>query len=160
MNMVWHYTPWSYLPKIVDSGHLRPANAGAPTERPLLWFSSRKDFEPTALKAFQSNDGRPQQLTFEEQVSLVGCVRFGLPQGDTRLMPWVVACKEGGISITQKRVMEKRGKQIKSSSGNWFATSISVPLEEMEFHVFINGKWMPADDLRGMADVGKENYRT
>jgi hypothetical protein len=49
-GMLWHYAPWFYLQHMVDSGDLRPSNAGAPDLTPTLWFSANQNWEPTATK--------------------------------------------------------------------------------------------------------------
>ena len=45
---VWHYAPWSYLVRMVEFGALRPGNASATNEVPMLWFSANQKWEPTA----------------------------------------------------------------------------------------------------------------
>lgn len=84
-RILWHYAPGQYLPDMVSAGRLRTSNVGAPGEAPLLWFSANQTWEPTATKSVQTRRGL-MRLTFAQQVARSGCIRFGLPSDDCRLL--------------------------------------------------------------------------
>ena len=49
---LWHYTTAWKLDRILEAGVIRPATAGiAAGEQPVVWFSSRPTWEPTASKS-------------------------------------------------------------------------------------------------------------
>ena len=146
---VFHYAPAAYLPRILQSGHLRPSNAGAPKERPLLWFSTRQDWEPTATKMKWDPQRGLQHMTFAEQLATVGCIRFALPANDERLLTWIKACKVAGTPARLRQVMELSGRLQGGDPANWFAVTCEVPLLDLRLEVLRGSKWRCADDLVG-----------
>ncbi|MFV7466004.1 hypothetical protein [Pseudomonas shirazica] len=141
-GMVHHYTTENHhLPMILASGKLKASNAGAPHEPPLLWFSRAQRWENTATKVVQGPHG-PRLLTFAEQLSKYGCVRFSLEGDDTRLMNWVDACKYAGISSTARRKLEAVGKRRGGSPSDWVAIASDVPLTELKRQRYDGSKWV------------------
>ena len=108
-QFLWHYTAGVYVPRIVNDSLLKPTNVGAPKERPLLWFSSHQAWEPTSTKMVRSQYGKARVLTFEEQARQFGCVRFGLPIEDPRLMDWPTACQFAGTPPSMRLKLERYG---------------------------------------------------
>jgi hypothetical protein len=48
---LWHYTTVEKLKLIINGGHIRPSTARLDAnEKPVVWFSSRPTWEPTATK--------------------------------------------------------------------------------------------------------------
>lgn len=149
---VYHYAPWVTLRAIAESGELRPSNAGAPDERPLLWFSRHRKWEPTATKMLTSDAG-PVRISRAEHEHRFGCIRFALPADDPRLMDWPSACQRAGISDDERATMEHRGRLLGANPSDWLAIDGAVPLAEVEFHAWLAGRWGRAEDLLGMADA-------
>lgn len=141
--LVWHYAPWTYLPLILESGELRPSNAGAPKEVPLLWFSKNQRWEPTAGKA-RKNGNKIISMTFAEQAQSVGCIRFGLGADDVRLLKWPDACTAGGISREDRRAMERVGRSRAADPSHWVATIDAVQLSELRYQVWGGVEWEDA----------------
>lgn len=155
MKKVYHYAPWAFLAQIVDSGELRPSNAGAPTERPMLWFSAHPHWEPTATKPV-IRASKLCHVTFDEQVGRLGCMRFALSAADARLMKWNAACKAAGTPRDIQRKLEAVGKRMGATPAHWFATACSIPLPELQFQVFV-GHWADAEANSAMAQVWKDH---
>lgn len=154
MNMVWHYAPWAYLPKIVECGYLKASNAGAPHKPALLWFSKNQHWEPTATKFVGNEHGPTGRLTFKQQVELFGCIRFGLPTSDPRLMDWKTACKFDGTGRDERRRMEIVGKKDGGNPEHWFAIGADVLISELLFHVWLSNQWYnAAGELEDYAKV-------
>lgn len=147
---VWHYTPVTYLEDIQAHGALKPSNAGAPNETPLLWFSTNQRIEATALKAVRNDAGGVKVLTFAEQLEFCGCARFGLSKDDPRLMTWRNACDFVGMSFTTRRKMERVGTQRGGNPLHWLAVASEVPLSDMVAQVYVDG-WKPLDSALEMA---------
>lgn len=157
MNMVWHYAPWAYLEEISRSGALKPSNAKAENEHPLLWFSANQKWEPTATKMRRSENGEAIPLTFAEQAESFGCIRFGLPASDSRLLNWPDSCKAAGTPGNLKRGMENAGRRCGANPYHWFAVSSEIRLNELHFQVWIDGQWHPAP---GAIEEYAEAWRT
>ena len=152
MSKVFHYAPWSYLPKIVTSGALQPSNAAANGEKPMLWFSAHQRWEPTATKMLRLSNGAYRQMTLQEQSDRYGCIRFGLPAADPRLLDWGRTCALAGTSRKVRRNLELAGKKRGANPQQWFATAQPVSLTELELEVFVEDAWGPADPAE-MAEV-------
>ncbi|GAB5339696.1 hypothetical protein [Pseudomonas fluorescens] len=140
MTLVFHYTSVSqHLPLILDSGVLRPSNAGGREGEPaLLWFSRNRSWEATAGKAVMHR-GKLKLLSIRQQHDSFGCARFSLPADDIRLMEWREACQHAGIGRDERRVMERNGKKRGGTSSDWVATATPIPLSELTCEIF-NGK--------------------
>lgn len=144
-DLVFHYAPWAILPAIVASGSLRPSNAGALAEQPLLWFSANQVWEPTATKMIRAKDGTVSQLSFDEQLARLGCIRFGLGASDARLLNWKSACTAAGTPRDQRRALERSGRKRGADHAHWFAVAGPVVLGDLAFHVFAEKAWHAAD---------------
>lgn len=153
MSMVHHYTTeLHHLPLILAAGELRPSNAGAEHEPPLLWFSRAQRWEATATKMIQGPTG-PRLLTFREQLGAFGCARFSLPADDPRLMSWVDACKFAGISSTARRKLEAVGRKRGGSPADWLAIAGAVPLADVRLQRFDGAVWAGLESIEGARHV-------
>jgi len=155
MSSVFHYAPWAYLPAMVQAGQLVPSNSGASNEKPMLWFSANQQWEPTAGKA----SGQIAMMTFKQQLAVGGCIRFGLPATDSRLMSWKAACTVAGTGRDERRAMERAGKKRGADPSQWFAIAESVPLDQLLLEVFVDNAWHPADPGE-MAQIWTERRST
>lgn len=146
------------MPAIVQAGHLRPGSSGVSIERPMLWFSANQVWEPTAGKAWRGKDGRlSKAMTFREQQSTVGCVRFGLASRDLRLIEWRDACAVAGIPRDDRRRMERNGQKAGGDPSQWMAVAGAVELSDLSFEVFGDGAWHYAN-ADEMAHVWDEHF--
>jgi len=70
-DTVFHFTTGVRLKQIINSGHIRPSTAHvSPNEKPIAWFSTSPEWEPTATKC--SIPGKLGQLiTAKAQTGLV-----------------------------------------------------------------------------------------
>lgn len=143
-KILWHYTVAGYLPAIAGYGLLLGSNAGAPDERPMLWFSANQKWEPTATKGVLTPTGKYRQLTFDELVDSTGCIRFGLPADDTRLMDWKSACAFAGTPRRLREAMERIGTRDGAQPSHWFGTGEAIPLEQLRLQAWADG-WRDAD---------------
>lgn len=159
MTDVHHYAPCVRLAKILGSGNLRPSNAMADGELPLLWFSANQRWEPTATKARWQN-GIIVLSTLDQQLQDFGCCRFSLPADDQRLMPWLAACRFAGTGYTVRRKMEAAGRKQGANPLQWFAVADAVALSDLRFSVF-NGRTWSAADISETANAweGRSNER-
>jgi hypothetical protein len=151
---VWHYTAWSRLSDIVDSGELRPSNTGAPGEHPLLWFSANQNWEPTATKMIFDSSGRVRQLSFQQQAELLGCIRLGIPVDDARLLEWKEACNAAGTPRSVRRALESAGRKRGGNPVHWFGSLVSMPITDLRLQAWTDGAWHSGDPS-GMATLWK-----
>lgn len=153
--MFFHYAPLNYLQRIVESGCLLPSNAGgADDETPLLWFSKNQTWEPTATKSLMTPSG-VKRLTFKEQRELFGCIRFGLPRNDKRLIDWKRACKVASIGKKERLSLESAGRDQGANPSDWFATVEPIQLTELRFQV-LTDSWHDADAMDYLNSLGSK----
>lgn len=127
MKSVWHYTTATNAGLILACGEILPASANVPArEKPAVWFSRNQHCEPTALKAVQTSSGL-RTLTMEEQSKLGGLVRIGVPENDSRLIPWHAVQKALRMSQKMQRALEQSGRLQGANPQEWFVIPSPVP---------------------------------
>jgi len=138
MKTVWHYTTATNAGLILACGEILPARANVPAhEKPAVWFSRNQDCEPTALKAVQTSTGL-RTLSMEEQSMLGGLVRIGLPESDSRLIPWHAVQKALCMSPKMQRALEQSGRLQGANPQEWFV----IPEPVSTCHLIVE-HWSP-----------------
>ena len=127
----YHYTTLDRAHLILLSGELLPATAFVPDgERPAVWFSRQRTWEPTASKAlFDPRTGLQRTLTFPEMVK-IGIARFRV---DTSiLMPWPelrIAC---GMTEAVAGALARGGRKQGANPRDWYGYVGTLPLSVVE----------------------------
>jgi hypothetical protein len=56
--MIWHYNADRSFISILSDGFIKPATTHVtPGEKPIVWFSTEKVWEPTVVKLYAAEDG-------------------------------------------------------------------------------------------------------
>jgi hypothetical protein len=142
--VVFHYTTGLKLRSIINTGCIRPSTAHVPAnEKPVVWFSTSPDWEPTATKV--PIPGRAGQvLTAKAQGGLVRitvpgtCAPYVFPQ-----LPLIA-----GTSPSACIGLLLAGLQLGADPGAWRFTPTPVPtalFREVEFYDFANDGWVAVD---------------
>jgi hypothetical protein len=141
---IYHYTTGLKLRSIINSGAIKPTTAKIePHEKPVAWFSTQDQWEPTCTKA--SIPGKLGQLmTAKAQGGLVRitvpgtCASYVFPQ-----LPLIAGTKTSvciGLLIA--------GLELGSYPDTWRFTPTPVPtalFREVEFYDFANDRWLAID---------------
>jgi len=141
---IFHFTTALRLKQIINSGHILPTNAKIePHEKPVAWFSTQDQWEPTATKA--PIPGMAGQIaTAQAQGGLVRiavpgtCAPFGFPQ-----LPLIAGTKPSvciGLLLA--------GLELGSDPDTWRFTPTPVPtalFREVEFYDFAHDRWLAID---------------
>lgn len=141
---VYHYTTGLKLKQIINSGGIRPTTAKIePQEKPVAWFSTSGQWEPTATKV--PIPGMQGQIeTAKAQGGLVRitvpgtCAPYVFPQ-----LPLIA-----GTSPTACIGLLLAGLELGSDPDTWRFTPTPVPsaiFREVEFYDFANERWMAID---------------
>jgi hypothetical protein len=141
---IYHYTTGLRLKQIINSGHIRPSTAHVPpNEKPVAWFSTQDQREPTCTKV--SISGKLGQLiTAKAQSGLVRitvpgtCAPYVFPQ-----LPLIA-----GTSPTACIGLLLAGLELGSDPDTWRFTPTPVPtalFREVEFFDFGNDTWLAVD---------------
>ena len=149
---IYHYTTGLKLRSIINSGAIKPTTAKIePHEKPVAWFSTQEQWEPTATKV--PTPGKLGQLiTAKSQSGLVRitvpgtCAPYVFPQ-----LPLIAGTKPSvciGLLIA--------GLELGSDPDTWRFTLQPVPtalFREVEFFDFAHERWVAVD----MAELACRN---
>ena len=143
-DAIYHYTTGLKLRAIINTGHIRPSTAHVPpNEKPVAWFSTSLQWEPTATKV--SIPGKQGQLiTAKAQAGLVRitvpgtCAPYVFPQ-----LPLIA-----GTSPQACIGLLLAGLKLGSEPNTWRFTPTPVPtalFREVEFYDFATDNWLAVD---------------
>lgn len=141
---VFHYTTGLKLRTIINSGAIKPSTAHIePNEKPVAWFSTSPEWEPTATKCpFPGKLG--QVITAKAQHGLVRitvpetCAPYIFPQ-----LPLIA-----GTSPTTCVGLLLSGLDLGADPSTWRFTPAPVPtalFRNVEFFDFANDRWLAVD---------------
>ena len=141
---IYHYTTGLKLKQIINSGAIKPTTATIePNEKPVAWFSTQDQWEPTATKV--PIPGKQGQLfTAKAQSGLVRitvpgtCAPYLFPQ-----LPLIA-----GTSPQACIGLLLAGLELGADPGAWRFTPTPVPtalFREVEFFDFANDRWLAVD---------------
>jgi hypothetical protein len=141
---IYHYTTGLKLKPIINSGAIKPSTAHVPAnERPVAWFSTSPEWEPTATKVpIPGKHG--QLMTAKAQHGLVritvpgACAPYGIQQ-----LP-----KVAGTSLQAYTGLLLAGLELGADPGAWRFTPTPVPsalFREVEFYDFASDGWVAID---------------
>jgi hypothetical protein len=141
---VFHYTTGLKLRSIINTGAIKPTTARIePHEKPVAWFSTQDQWEPTATKV--PIPGMAGQIaTAQAQGGLVRitvpgtCAPYIFPQ-----LPLIAGTKPSvciGLLLA--------GLELGSDPAAWRFTPTPVPtamFREVEFYDFASDRWLAID---------------
>jgi hypothetical protein len=141
---IYHYTTGLKLRAIINSGAIKPSTAHIePKEKPVAWFSTSPQWEPTATKVpIPGKQG--QLLTAKAQGGLVRitvpgtCAPYVFPQ-----LPLIA-----GTSPQACIGLLLAGLELGADPNTWRFTPTPVPtalFREVEFYDFTSNAWLAVD---------------
>jgi hypothetical protein len=121
--MIWHYTKGTRIDAILEDGFIRPTSIGiSKGERPIVWFSTRQDWEPT-ITAGLAEDG----ITLEDYVQAAkGLFRIGVAD-DFPLKTWRVLLRESRMDLRRADGLLLVAAKEGASPDDWRGTFYPVP---------------------------------
>jgi len=153
-DVLWHYTTADdrHFGSIVADGVLKPnaVSAEEEGERPALWFSTEPHWERSAQSVIVGPDGTPRWATFDEMVSKIGVIRFGVSP-EVAPHSWVSFRQMGAMPAATADALEQAARAEGAHPGNWYATFESVPSSEWTaVQQYVDGSWadVPTSKLR------------
>jgi len=141
---IYHYTTGLKLKQIINSGCIKPTTAKIePHEKPVAWFSTQDQWEPTATKV--PVPGMQGQIITAKAQN--GLVRITVPGGCS---PYVVQQLPliAGTSIETCVGLLLAGLELGSDPSTWRFTPTPIPtslFREVEFYDFANDRWLAVD---------------
>ena len=150
-SIAWHYTVGVHFENICASGVILPATAYVPRrERPIVWFTSRDTFEPTACKIWRNRDGTVVLLGIEQTAELGGgLVRLGVPSAT--LIPWRRLPVAARMDLRHALTLEKIARQKGSDPDAWFGTFEPVSVSACIVDVYHGSTWVRVQPNREAA---------
>ena len=142
--VVYHYTTGLKLRSIINTGHISPAAAHVePHEKPVAWFTTSPDWEPTATKC--PIPGKAGQIMTD--YAQHGLVRISVPE---TCAPYIFPQLSliAGTSPTTCIGLLLAGLELGADPSTWRFTPDPVPtalFREVEFYDFANDRWLAVD---------------
>ena len=129
-QMAWHYTTGEKFTAISESQMLLPTDSYIDgTEAPILWFSTKSYFEPTACKA-RLIAGKVTTLTMMETFDLGGgLVRFAVDE--STLIHWKDLPHAANMSKKTAKKLERSGKAQGANPKQWRGILTPVLLSDV-----------------------------
>ncbi len=144
ITLLWHYTTGQCSIGIMESGVILPATAKVSAgERPIVWFSSNQEWEPTSTKIFEAHDGRTWRMSKDElRVRGNGLVRFGVTRRTAKL-DWTAIRRLSGMSRDTARHLKVIGRMLGSKPEWWYGAFDPVQQSEwVAVEVWSAGQWV------------------
>lgn len=144
---VWHYTVETLVVAIAYSRRLMPAFTHATAPRSgdeILWFSRNQQWDPFALADNGLSEAK-QLLSRAALQARFDLYRFGLPEGDIRLLPWPTVTRVADIHVREAMEMVARGLRCGAAPTDWVGALTAIPLRELHLERWTGAAWMPAD---------------
>lgn len=150
LGTLYHYTPLPRLPLIIGSGELLPNLDG-------VWFSVNPWYEIGAdIMQWVEQDGR-----YRRAMSLAGvCAHGGAARVRMEaydidgLMDYPTSCIRDRFSAEYMEGMVAWAQKHGTSLGNWYCTTLAVPLIGARFDIFDGEVWRECSpqSVQRMAD--------
>jgi hypothetical protein len=141
----WHYTVDARFRMIVADRLLKPAIAFLSwREKPAVWFSTHRVWEPTASKARRTQDGRLVRLTREETMALGGgLVRIGVAP-ETAPHDWQAYRRLSGVDPRVASGLAKAARAQGADPRQWYVSFEAVPASQwIAVEIWEAGGWSP-----------------
>lgn len=151
----WHYTVGQRWEQIRASGVIRLATALVPKgERPVVWFTRRETWEPTATTLMQGPDGnRHDASDLEIKVRLGGKIRIGVAP-ETAPHSFAAFRRLSGIDPRFADGLAVVAREHGSDAEDWFVSFDPVPASAwLRVEWWFGGAWQP---VQGWAPVRAE----
>jgi hypothetical protein len=129
-NLAWHYTTGHIFLKIVDSGPLLPipTNGAPPSERPVIWFSMERYWEPTASKACREPNGTIRTFSMTETYEKCGgLTRIGVDPDLVRLHDFGEFVQMSGIPSLHADWLRREGRRQGANPKKWRVSFDPIP---------------------------------
>lgn len=149
--ILWHYTNGINLKRILEVKCIRPATTLVPKcERPVVWFSSNQEWEPTATALYVKKvvGGQTCLVPEEEAEAIVkGVWRIGVEQS-TAPHGWERLVFLSHMHPAVARGLESAAKAHGADPSEWFGTFHPVTSDKwMAVQKRVDGMWCDLEDL-------------
>jgi len=132
-----------WLNQIIKDGLILPATGFLPPGvRPVVWFSTAPDWEPTACKNRVHEDGTVEFLDRAGTAEFYGLARISvLPE--TAPHDWRALKELTGMSNKLAQTLYRSAITMGSRPGNWWGTFEAVPRSKwISAQIYTNAQWL------------------
>jgi hypothetical protein len=134
--LAWHYTVGVKASDILRDGFIRGATGDVPTgERPIVWFSTRQIWEPTATKGKMVADLQSETTMSELIEEGHGLWRFGVPKID--LLAWKSLQREAAMSRDTARALARAAHKFGANANFWYGAVEPVAVNRCEIQCIL-----------------------
>jgi hypothetical protein len=142
---IWHYTVRDFFAGIVRDRAIKPAAAFAGGQaRPVVWFSTNQDWEPTAAKNLTCADGSVRLLQRDELYTIgITPLRIGT-LASVAPHTWHDYKRLGEMPAKISSNVVALAARLNSKTSWWFATFDPVPRDQwVSVEHFDGWQWRP-----------------
>lgn len=150
--ILFHYTTGHALQKILSSGKLEPHSSMLiPSGRPILWFTSRAEWEQTAnVIVTQPSTLQPLPLGRAETAkNFGGLARIGIRDDYRGLMKFNKTCKLALVDKAHAKAIVRLGERLGSRPlDQWYGSLDAIPYsKDLAVELFWMGHWKSIADI-------------
>lgn len=149
---LFHFTRARYLRRILTDKQIKQSPPHVPgSEKPTVWFSYRRHWEPTATPQYSPN-GIPRCISFDELAKLEAPVRIEIDPSAAPLT-WTTWKAESGVSVRTARTIELTAADQKANPAHWRMSFDPVGIESwLAVEVYFEGRWQGLNEILNAAD--------
>jgi hypothetical protein len=148
MKRLFHYPTYTRLHGILAAQEIKAANLYVqPPEKPVVWFSFRLDWEPTATPMDKTRPSH--QLTFDElaQIDTPARIEINLLAAP---LDWRAWRKLSGVKSKMVKALEEYALRRNASMADWrmsFEPARVADGNWVAIELFVQGEWRDIDDV-------------
>ncbi len=138
----YHYTHYQHLASILDSGYIKLATTSKfhNKEKAVAWISTNPHWENTATKMLCNNQGQRKIMSFEEQLSNVGCARIQVREEG--LFDWPELIKRTKKRPKDVQELEEVGIERGADPSEWHGSLKPITRKDwLSVEIYKNGGW-------------------
>jgi hypothetical protein len=141
-NRLFHYTTARHIHSIFVDQEIRPATAGVPpNERPVVWFSFRQDWEPTATPLVGNPQVGFRRCTLSELESTDTPFRIKV-EPSIAAVDWAAWKRKSGVHPKEARKLKAAAEAQDSNVDDYRMSFEPVAFDSwVSVEFYLDGEW-------------------
>ena len=150
---LWHYTPASQLPAIIESGHIKLPADIYENKKPVVWFSSNPNWENSVTKYGRIEDKDILLLTQASMIETCGLGRIEVKH-TKGIIPWQELKETNGVHPTINYFSELARILFDGNPTEWFASYTQCDTKDwIAIEIWKDELWQPFEYKDGNKDL-------
>lgn len=141
-SILWHYTTADHLTLILADGEIRPMLL-AKKVKPVVWFTTNPDWEPTASRVWHGPEGNVRRLGKDQTIVLGGGLARIAVAAEAASIDWKTYKAQSGIGPKIAQHIYNEAVSLGSRPGDWAASFQGIPRDKwLRVEVWDNEAWV------------------